>query len=247
MARDFDLSYIELRATEGSVELPKLFKERFGHPDSLARYLDDQQVNICCLDTSLKLVGNDEVGRKAFLEFLPWADALGTTALRVFDGGTMEHGLDDEAFAQAQDTINWWKQEKERSGWETDMGIETHDALVGSESIDRIFKSNPDLNIIWDTHHTWKKSNDSIETSWNHLGPNVNNVHVKDSISVPSARHLFTYVNFGEGEFPLDETLRLLQCQGYKGFVTIEWERMWHPYMSDIREALQKARDLNWF
>lgn len=247
LAKEFDLSRIELRAAENTVDLPNLFKNNFGNPDSLARFFEDQEVSICSLDTSLKLVGNDEKSRQDFLDYLPWADAIGTKILRVFDGGTVEDGLNDESYSHAQELINWWKREKATNGWKADMGIETHDCLVGTRATDRILTSNPDLKIIWDTHHTWKKANAPLEKSWQSLGPNVCNVHIKDSISVPSARHPFTYVNLGEGEFPLDKTLKLLTDEGYTGTVNIEWEKMWHPYLENIKEALQKARDLNWF
>lgn len=247
LAREFGISSIELRATESTVDVPKLFRERFGKPESLAHYLEDQQVSICCLDSSLKLIENDDTSRKAFLEFLPWADAIGTQYLRVFDGGSVSEGLNDEAYETAQETIHWWTLEKAQNGWKADIAVETHDAFVSSHSIDRILESNPTLKIIWDTHHTWKKSNETVETSWNHLAPNVCHVHIKDSISVPSARHPFTYVNLGEGEFPIEETLQLLQNRGYTGPVSIEWERMWHPYLGNIKETLQKARDLGWF
>jgi sugar phosphate isomerase/epimerase len=247
LARDFGISTMELRATENTVEVPSLFKKRFDKPEALARYLEDQQVGICSLDTSLKLVGNDEDARKAFLEFLPWADAIGADMLRVFDGGSVDDGLNDDAYKQAQETIDWWNQQKESHGYKTDIGIETHDSLVHNQSLDRILQAHPNLKIIWDTHHTWKKAKEPIETYWKHLGSNTCNVHIKDSISVPSARHPFTYVNLGDGEFPLDKTLALLKQESYTGYVSIEWERMWHPYLSDIKEALSKARELNWF
>ena len=247
LARKFEISSIELRATNGRVDLPNLFRERFAKPTSLVRYLEDQGVTICCLDSSLKLVGNDEAGRKEFVEFLPWADAIGTPFLRVFDGGTVSEGLNDEAFGKARETLHWWTEEKFRGGWQADVAIETHDALVGSQSIDRILESYPKLKVIWDTHHTWKKSGQAAVTSWNHLKSNVCNVHIKDSISAPSAHHPFTYVNLGEGEFPLDDTLQLLHDHGYSGPVSIEWEKMWHPYLSDIKVALQTGKDLGWF
>lgn len=247
LARDFGISNVELRSTEQRVDLPVLFKERFGSPESLASYIKDQGIHICSLDSSLKLINNEEKDRKEFLEFLPWADAMGTPIIRVFDGGTVSDGLNDDAYRNAADTLDWWVQEKADSGWKADMGIETHDGLVGHSAINQILKSYPKLNIIWDTHHTWKKAEEPIETSWQAVKSNVCNVHVKDSISKPSARHPFTYTDLGTGEFPLDQILELLKSNHYKGYVSIEWERMWHPYLAELREALQQAKQLNWF
>ena len=247
LAVEFDLRHIELRAAERTVDLPALFRKRFGNPASLARFLDDRGVGICCLDTSLSLIGNNRESRRAFLEFLPWAEAIGTKLLRIFDGGTVEDGLDDDALAQAEDTMDWWRREKEQGGWKAEVAIETHGALVYHQSIRRLNQSIPKLKFIWDTHHTWAKAGDSLETSWMVFGSAVRNVHLKDSISRPSARHPYTYVNLGEGQFPLEETLQLLQNEGYGGLVSIEWEKMWHPYLPDLRTALRRAWELDWF
>ncbi|MBH53802.1 MAG: sugar phosphate isomerase [Opitutaceae bacterium] len=247
LAREYGLRFVEIRATEDRVELPQLFKERFGRPESLSEYLLDQQVSISCLNTSLKLVGNDEDCREEFLKFLPWAEAIGTKTLRVFDGGTVPDGLNDEAYQSALTTFEWWSEERSKNQWSTDIAIETHDCLVSHPALERILKAKPDLNIIWDTHHTWKKSGDSVETSWQKVAKNVCNIHIKDSISVPSAKHPFSYVNLGEGEFPLEDTLQLLKQNNYQSFVSIEWEKMWHPYMPDLQVALTKAKEFNWF
>ena len=247
LAREFEMSAVELRATENRVDLPKLLEERFSTPESFASFIDDQKIEICSLDTSFKLLENDQESREQFLEFLPWADAVGTRILRVFDGGTVSDGLSDEGFSKACETIDWWVEEKGRGGWKADIGIETHDALVSQKSQRRLLESYPELRIIWDSHHTWKKSGDPIELSWQELNKNVCNIHVKDSISEPSARHPFTYIGLGEGEFPLDETLQLLKDQTYEGYVTIEWERMWHPYLPELKTALQQAKNMNWF
>ena len=181
------------------------------------------------------------------MEFLPWAEAIGTKTLRVFDGGTVTVGLNDEAYRSALATFEWWTEDRSKNQWSTDIAIETHDCLVSYSALERILEAKPDLNIIWDTHHTWKKSGDSVETTWQKVANNVCSVHIKDSISVPSARHPFSYVNLGEGEFPLEDTLQLLQRNNYQSFVSIEWEKMWHPYMPDLQVALSKAKKFNWF
>jgi sugar phosphate isomerase/epimerase len=70
---------------------------------------------------------------------------------------------------------------------------------------------------------------------------------VKDSISEPSARHPFTYVMLGNGEFDLADTLDLLRENAFAGVVSIEWERKWHPYLPPLEEALKRARSLGWW
>ena len=247
VARDFGLEFVEVRAVEERLDLPKLFSEQFGSPEALDQYLKDGELNICCLDTSLKLVENDGKDRKAFLEFLPWTDAMGAPWLRVFDGGTVDGGLDDPSYAKAMETLEWWHREKETGGWNAEIAVETHDCLVQTESCRRLLENYPQLRIIWDTHHTWRKGHNSIENSWNQLGQNTCSVHIKDSISQPSRQHPFTYVNLGDGEFPLLSTLDLLQENQFRGYVTIEWERLWHPYLPDISDALTRAKALNWF
>ena len=247
VAREFGLSFLEVRAVEGQLDLPKLFSDQFSNAEALNQYLHDRELNICCLDTSLKLVENEADDRRAFLEFLPWADAIESPYLRVFDGGTVAGGLDDPSYAKAMDTLEWWHREKETGGWNVEIAIETHDCLVHTKSCQRLLANYPDLRFIWDTHHTWKKGNDSIENSWNQLRQNTCSVHIKDSISQPSSQHPFTYVNLGDGEFPLSSTLDLLMENQFRGYVTIEWERLWHPYLTNISDALTRAKDLNWF
>jgi sugar phosphate isomerase/epimerase len=70
---------------------------------------------------------------------------------------------------------------------------------------------------------------------------------VKDSIGKPSARHPFTYVLPGDGEMPLAETLAVLRENNFSGCVSLEWERMWHPYLPPLRNALVRLKTQPWF
>lgn len=248
LAESYGSLSLEARTLEGTADLPTLFKDQFGTPEKLAAFMDQQSVSIDFLDSSLKLIGNDEASRAEFLEFIPWAEALGVCWLRVFDGGKVVEGLTNEEIDHALDTLDWWAKTKESSDWKADMAIETHDALVyGNARSQLLEQATGTIHFIWDSHHTWKKSEDSLEDSWEQLKSLAVNVHVKDSVSKPSARHPFTYVQLGEGEFPLDETLEMIDLDNYTGNVSIEWERQWHPYLPPLETALDKARALNWF
>ena len=46
------------------------------------------------------------------------------------------------------------------------------------------------------------------------------------------------YVLFGGGEFPIVECLRLLHDIDYRGWHSLEWEKMWYPELDDPEVAL---------
>ena len=78
-------------------------------------------------------------------------------------------------------------------------------------------------------------------------GAGVVHVHVKDSVSRPSARHPYTYVLPGDGEFPAAPLFAELRAGGFDGPVSLEWERMWHPYLPPLDEALRVAGARGWW
>lgn len=242
------LHRLELRTLEDRVDLPAYFRETFGAPEQLRSYLDEKGVKVVALDASLKLVGNKPEDRAALLEFVEWAEALETPWLRVFDGGTFAPNLSPEDLQAATETIAWWRGEKAKGGWKTDIMAETHDCLTATTAI-KTLQSNLEepLAILWDTHHTWKKGGEDPAATWPEIRESVVHVHVKDSVSEPSARHPFTYVPLGDGEFKLEDTLKMLAAADFDGVVSIEWERKWHPYLDPMESALDRARDLGWW
>ncbi len=42
----------------------------------------------------------------------------------------------------------------------------------------------------------------------------------------------------GKGEVPVREMLELLDAGGYEGWVSVEWEKRWHPEIEDPAIAL---------
>ena len=45
----------------------------------------------------------------------------------------------------------------------------------------------------------------------------------------------------------LAETLTVLRENNFSGCVSLEWEKMWHPYLPPLREALGHLRKQPWF
>lgn len=246
LAARFRLDALEVRALAGTIELPSYLAATYGSPEALAGRLarsDGPSIRIVALDTSLRLVGAAPGDRDAFVAFLPWAQALEVPWLRVFDGGRAADGAE---LAEALDTVRWWEDERRRRGWTSRLMVETHDALFSSDAILRFAQAAPSVGILWDTHHTWKKGGEDPVTTWERIAAHVVHAHVKDSVSVPSARHSFSYVLPGEGEFPAGPLTARLRAE-FRGTVSLEWEKLWHPYLPDLERALQTAEAKSWW
>ncbi len=235
---------VELRALDGTVELADYFARDGGTPEGLAARLRGSPVRIVALNASLRLVGATAAERDQVAAFAPWADAAGVRWLRVFDGGRTGDAAELAAAAAA---VRWWRALRRARGWRVDLMVETHDSLFTAEAIARFRAALPDLAILWDAHHTWKKGGEEPVATWRAIRAGVVHVHVKDSVSRPSARHPYTYVLPGDGEFPAGPLLAALRADGFAGPVSLEWERMWHPYLPSLDEALRVAGERGWW
>jgi sugar phosphate isomerase/epimerase len=244
LAAKHDVPLIELRALGGTVDLPAYFTAEFGSPAVLAARRRESPVRIVAFNTSLRLAGAAAAEREQLVALAPWAEALGVRWLRVFDGGKR---ADAAEFAEAAETVFWWRTLCLRHGWQLDFMVETHDSLFTADAIGRFLTAVPHMAILWDAHNTWKKSGEDPLVTWQSIRPHVMHIHVKDSISVPSARHPYTYVLPGDGNFPIAPVLRALDEDRFVGGVSLEWEKMWHPYLPSLDEALTTAAARNWW
>lgn len=246
LASRHQLDAVELRGVGGSLDVPAWLAQTYGSPEAFAEHARRSPVRIVALDTSLRLIGSTESDREAFLQFIPWAEALGVPRLRVFDGGGRT--LPDESLAQALETLSWWNALRRKNGWRTDIMIETHDALITTPAIRRFLDAAPvGTSLLWDTHHTWKIGGEIPTDTWSAIRPSVVHIHVKDSSPVPSGRNPYTYMPPGQGEFPMAPLREVLKRDGFSGPVSLEWERHWHPQLAPLDESLTSAADHRWW
>lgn len=244
LAGRHQLDAVELRAVAGTVELPRYFAEHFGTPAALARAVSALPLRVSALNTSWRLLDGGSAERAAFIEFVPWAEALGARYLRVFDGGNK---LETSDVARAVEAVSWWRGQRARHNWKTDIMVETHDTLITAAAIVPFIAAVPHVAILWDAHHTWRKGGEDPLKTWRAVGSHVVHVHIKDSVPIPRARHPFTYVLPGDGDFPAALLLAELRTDGFGGCVSLEWEKMWHPYLPSLDEALTVAAIRQWW
>lgn len=236
---------LELRAVDGRTDLPRLFAESPGGWSGVRAMLERHGRTVRVLGTSFKLVGAPAGGWEELMAFAELAEALDVPWLRVFGGGVWGTELTAEDLDQAAAQWTRWAGERRARDWKVDLLVETHDAFSASAPcLDLMERVGGGVGLIWDSHHTWRLGGELPAVSWAALGPHVRHVHWKDSLGVASARHPFTYVLPGAGETPVTEVFRVLAEAGYDGAVSLEWEKLWHPYLPTLEEALDAAERL---
>jgi sugar phosphate isomerase/epimerase len=248
LAQQHEIHHLEIRSLADSLNLAAYLDATY--PDdsfAVLGILDRYRQSIVALDCSFRLLGADENDRNELLGFARWAEMLHIPFVRIFGGGSMSEAISQSDFATAVENLKWWERQREEHAWTTRIALETHDGFSSSQRcLDLQDAFGGPLDIIWDTHHTWKLGNESAAQTWEHMSPMIRHVHIKDSISVASARHPYTYVLPGQGEFPAFEVCGVLRDNGYRGVISLEWERMWHPYLPDLDSALTALTESGW-
>lgn len=241
LAVKHSVKQVELRAVSNQIDLPAVASEMQWLQQPAEQLLGTADVSIVGLNCSAKLSQPFEDARLEIEAFAPLMNHFSAASLRVFDGA-MEVNLSWDHIWRWLD--RWEKLRSERN-WRFRLAIETHDSLLASDQIAKLFaQGHQHIGLLWDSHHTWKKNGADPLITWSEVSPWTTHIHVKDSISKPSARHPFTYVLPGEGEFPLKALLQRLGEDRFTGPVSLEWEKLWHPYMPSLDEALSKLCEL---
>jgi sugar phosphate isomerase/epimerase len=146
------------------------------------------------------------------------------------------------------------------AGFKIDILLETHGDFADSTAVKELFCriDSPAVGVLWDTHHPWRFFDESPESTFANLQPWIRHTHWKDSVTLPheaaaaagvtaaeqgafalmSGHRHADYVLFGGGEFPIAQFVRLLKDGGYEGWLSLEWEKMWHPELAGPDVAL---------
>lgn len=113
--------------------------------------------------------------------------------------------------------------------------VETHDLSSSAKRTAEIVKAadSDGVGVLWDIHHT-VISKETPEQAYAYLGKHIKHLHMKDATADDKLCHL------GEGLMPLREIIRVLRANGYDGYLSYEWEKMWVPELDDPEIAFPK-------
>lgn len=245
LAERHHLDSIELRALGDTINLPTYFASEYGAPAGFGAAMRELKVRIASLDTSLHIADGKAHDREQFLTFVPWAEAAGIKWLRVFDGGTKL--TDRAAVHAAAATVEWWRDLRADNGYKVDIMVETHNRFFTAAVVNKFLHAAPGTAILWDAHHTWKQGNEDPVTTWRSIREHVVHIHVKDSTPIETPTHPFKYVLPGDGNFPMAPLRTMLAADKFSGTLSFEWEKLWHPELPPVEEALRVAAERDWW
>jgi sugar phosphate isomerase/epimerase len=191
---------------------------------------------IVAVDSSIRLTDDEpgaELGR-----FLELASDWESPLVRVF-GGALPDGESERqaALERAAQVLAASVPLAERLG--VAIGVETHDSFSASSVVAELLAMVPagSVGAVWDSHHPYRMGQQPAEV-WSDLGQRTLLAQVKDARRDSERADGWQLVLLGEGEVPVKEMLELLDAGGYRGWISVEWEKRWHPEIEEPEVAL---------
>ncbi len=232
---------VEFRYAPGEPVHPGLST---GELASIGRRLADAGVVPLALDSYLKVAAegpedpDDDETVEELRRHLSVAASLGARYLRVFPGGDRPGPVADRWAARRLVEV---------ASMARDVGVgvllETHDSHRRAGDVARVLadtarraggvsaEDGHPIGAIWDVMHTWL-GGETPAVSLAELSPWLGYVQLKDC--TPD----LTPVAPGAGVLPLPHVLTALRGAGYQGWVSLEYERAWHPEIPPLSDVL---------
>jgi len=242
LGRRWGYSGIELRLIDGELidpSMPAADRVR------VKRAVTAAELPVVAVDSSIRLT-DDNPGPE-LRRFLELASDWESPLVRVFGGAlAAANPARQQQLRAAARVLESGVPLAERLG--VAIGVETHDAFSASSVVaellalvDQAAVDSGVVGAVWDSHHPYRMGETPAEVYAN-LGPRILLAQVKDARRL--AGDDWQLVLLGEGEVPVRDMLRLLAAAGYPHWISVEWEKRWHPEIEEPEVALPQHLEL---
>ncbi|MEJ7692869.1 sugar phosphate isomerase/epimerase family protein [Daejeonella sp.] len=116
--------------------------------------------------------------------------------------------------------------------------METHGDFSHSDDVLKTMKAadHPNVALVWDISNMWTVTKEGPAVVYKKLKKYIRHTHIKDAKLLPGDK--LQYVFVGKGDVPIFEAIDILAKNGYKGYYSFEWEKLWHPEIAEPELAL---------
>jgi sugar phosphate isomerase/epimerase len=231
LGRQWGYAGVELRLIDGELIDPRMPAAARAQ---VKRTVTAAGLPVVAVDSSIRLTGEDPgPDLRRFLELASdWESPL----VRVFGGAlAADQAERQEQLRTAARVLESSVPLARRLG--VAIGVETHDDFSASSVVAELLAmTDPDwVGAVWDSHHPYRVGETPADVYAN-LGRRILLAQVKDARRRPGGD--WELVLLGEGEVPVIQMLGLLAAGGYRGWISVEWEKRWHPEIADPQIAL---------
>jgi sugar phosphate isomerase/epimerase len=235
---------VELRAVGGSLDL--LGRPEFSDSElpSTRALFEDQQIEVCCVDTSCSFHSPNSLERSEQVELAlkhsELAARLHAPLIRIFPD-KIQTGVSREATRDY--IVTSLQQVAQRLPEAVTVGLETHGDFARAESAAEIITlvNHPRVRLIWDVANS-AAAGDSTSHAGRTVQPFLSHIHLRDARPVIGSEHWLP-VLVGAGKVSFSETLAVVEELNYDGYISFEWEKYWHPEIEDPDVALPNFID----
>ena len=228
---------IDFRGLGEEMEVWRL-EEFTSGADATAGKIAAAGLEVSAFSSGARIFDPDPAGRARHLaevaEYARLCRRFGAAIIRVFGGELGETPL-EKAMDEAAEAL---KRMAEAAGEDVTVAVETHDDWTATAPLAEVVRRAgvPNVGVLWDLHHPFRVGGETPAQSYANLGAVTVAVHVKSSRTTSDGKH--EYCLPGEGDVPLAEMIALLKAGGYDAYLTLEWEKRWHPELPDPEVAL---------
>jgi len=231
---------IEIRGIERQMDLTKC--SEFSSRDNIGatkKKISDKGLKIVNLGSSTELHHDEAAIRQKHIDegkrFIDLAEQIGCAYIRVFPN-KLPKDKDKQATLEliSKGLIELGEYAK---GSHVTVLMETHGDVVMTEDIKKIIQSadGPHTGLVWDIVNMWSITKEPPADVYKELKKYIRHTHIKDAKLADGKLH---YVTLGKGDTPIFEAVDVLVKDGYKGYYSFEWEKMWHPEIEEPETAL---------
>jgi sugar phosphate isomerase/epimerase len=230
----FGYEAIELRCLGGDLDLSSRPELSAGEIARTRRRLADRGLEVCCVDTSACFHSPDDPERLAnvdlALRFAEIAAGLGAPLIRVFPNEVPDGSARPETRRRIAAALHVLA---ERMPDGVRIGLETHGDFASGEETAEIARraDHPAVAIVWDAANTLA-AGESIASAARAVAPYLALVHLKDARPRDGER-FWQPVLAGRGRVPFGEVVAAVARVGYRGWLSFEWEKYWHPEIEE--------------
>jgi sugar phosphate isomerase/epimerase len=167
--------------------------------------------------------------------FIDLAQKISCPYVRVFPNKFPKDRTKDQTIQTvAENLLSLGKYARERN---ITVLLETHGDFSGSDDILKVMRaaSHPNIALVWDISNMWTITKESPQVVYKKLKKYIRHTHIKDA---KLEGDKLQYSLLGQGDVPIFEAIDILYKDGYKGYYSFEWEKLWHPEIAEPEIAI---------